>query len=68
MYIISSLAFTDDSTITSREIQTALLLLLPGTLAKHAAVPGHLLVFDFMSWCYVFGNLNLIMSPLCVNE
>ncbi|KAB5539606.1 hypothetical protein PHYPO_G00090970 [Pangasianodon hypophthalmus] len=29
------------STITSREIQTAVRLLLPGELAKHAAVRGH---------------------------
>ena len=29
------------STITSREIQTAVCLLLPGELAKHARVRGH---------------------------
>ncbi|KAG1934114.1 histone H2B 1/2-like [Pimephales promelas] len=51
------------STITSREIQTAVRLLLPGELAKHAVSEGTKAVTKYTSSNYYLLNSSVLFSP-----
>lgn len=58
-------------TITSREIQTAVRLILPGELAKHAVSEGTKSVTKFtsawvpyFSWCFQTPPVSWVLSPL----
>uniref|UniRef100_A0A8C0Z6M7 Histone H2B n=4 Tax=Canis lupus TaxID=9612 RepID=A0A8C0Z6M7_CANLF len=52
------------STITSREIQTAVRLLLPGELAKHAVSEGTKAVTKYTSVKYMFSYVLLYLKAL----
>ena len=45
-------AYSKKSTISSREIQTSVRLILPGELAKHAISEGTKSVTSMLRWCY----------------
>ncbi|KAG4302579.1 hypothetical protein PCK1_001163 [Pneumocystis canis] len=49
-------SYNKKSTISSREIQTSVRLILPGELAKHAVSEGTKALFYmlFSIWCYIF--------------
>ena len=54
--------YNKKSTITSREIQTAVRLLLPGELAKHAVSEGTKAVTKFTNSI----NIRSFLGPICV--
>jgi hypothetical protein len=60
-------AYSKKSTISSREIQTAVRLILPGELAKHAISEGTKSVTKVRSWSliyfYLFTPLPFYSSP-----